>query len=259
MVVRFRNPDADDLQVLTRICHAIGAVVVSPLAEALAVEENSRAVRRLREVLVGFGVAGRHSVEQLKLSTNPDVRRTAIGLLKAFGGSDALHELASMLTDAEASVQRDAVRAIVDIGTEEAYALLEQRLVGDGAMRDLVLRQVIGLRDDKAVPLLCHVLRHIPARGKLAQMHVDVIEALGALRAHPDAISTLEMVLHRGWWWAPRRTAIMRQSAADALRRIGSPESLAVLEAAANRGSRGVRRAVRPHMPAVLRHAGGRG
>jgi hypothetical protein len=122
-----------------------------------------------------------------------------------------------------------------------------------------MLRQLIGLRDEKAIPLLCHVLRHTAPRGKVAQMHVDVIAALGAFRGQQQALSTLEIVLHRGSWWAPRRTSVLRQSAAEALRRIGTSESFAVLEQAAERGSRGVRRAVRPHMTAALRHAGGRG
>lgn len=259
VVVQLRNPEDTDLAVLTRICHGIGPAIVTPLAEALSVEENTRAIRRLREVLVGFGAAGRHSVEQLKLSTNPDVRRTAIGLLRAFGGSEALQELVSMLGDAEPTVQRDTIRAIVDIGTEEAYAMLEQQLVNDGPAREPMLRQLMALRDGKVIPLLCHVLHHTSPRGKATAMHVGIIAALGNFRGYAEAISTLEQILHRGWWWAPRRTFVLRQAAAEALRRIGTAESFAVLEQAAARGGRGVRRAVRPHIAAAApRHAASR-
>ena len=37
-----------------------------------------------------FGRAGRDTVEQLKLSANPAARRTAIDLLRMFGGQEAL-------------------------------------------------------------------------------------------------------------------------------------------------------------------------
>src|SRR5471032_2692659 len=132
------------------MCRAIGPAVVRPLALALAVEENNRAIKHLRELLLGFGAAGRQSVEQLKNSSNPAVRRTAIDLLRVFGGSEALPELASMLDDADPQVQRESIRDIVEIGTEEAFAILEHALVGGNASRDTILQQLIGLRDDKA-------------------------------------------------------------------------------------------------------------
>ena len=53
-----------------------------------------------RALLLSFGAAGRRSVEQLKNSPNPAVRRTAITLLRRAGGQEALLELASMLGDA---------------------------------------------------------------------------------------------------------------------------------------------------------------
>ena len=68
-------------------------------------------------MLLDFGAVGRSSVEQLKTSSNPAVRRTAIDLLRVFGGNEALPELASMLDDADQQVQREAVRAIVQIGS----------------------------------------------------------------------------------------------------------------------------------------------
>jgi HEAT repeat protein len=160
-----------------------------------------------------------------------------------------------MLGDAEPAVQRDTIRAIVEIGTEEAYALLEQQLLADGPGRDAMLRQLMGLRDEKAIPLLCHVLRHTSPRGKTMQMHASIVTALGNFRGNAQALGTLEEILYRGWWWAPRRTSMLRQAAAEALRRIGTAESFAVLEQAASRGGGGVRRAVRPHLAAAPRHA----
>jgi hypothetical protein len=246
----FHLRKTEDVEPLSRLAHTLGASVVRPLAIALAAEENSRAIRHLRELLLGFGAAGRQSVEQLKTSPNPAVRRMAIDLMRVFGGREALPELASMLDDADPQVQRESIRAIVQIGTEEAFAILEKALVGGAASRDTILQQLIGQRDDKAIPLLCYVLNHTSPRGKLVSVHAQIIEALGSLPAHKESTRTLRNILYRGEWWAPFRTAALRHAAAAALRHIGAPEALAVLQEAASRGSRGVRAAAKKYAPA---------
>jgi HEAT repeat protein len=114
---------------------------------------------------------------------------------------------------------------------------------------------LIGLRDDKAVPLLCYVLNHTSPRGKMSSVHTQIIEALGSLTAHPESTRTLRGILYRGEWWAPVRTAGLRQAAASALRQIGRPETFAILEEAAARGSRGVRTAARRYLPSSVRQA----
>jgi len=72
-----------------------------------------------------------------------------------------------------------------------------------------------------------------------------MIEALGTMRPRPESIRALQQVLMRGHWWAPFRTASQRQAAATSLRKLGTPEALAVLEAAANTGGRAVRKIAR--------------
>ena len=251
LVLHLRKVDEADVEPFNALAQAVGPALARPLAETLAVEENSRAIRRLREILLSFGAAGRQSVEQLKSSSNPAVRRTAIDLLRVFGGHDALPELASMLHDADPQVQRESIRAIVQIGTNEAFAVLQKAVVAGGATRETIVQQLIGLRDDKAIPLLCYVLNRTQPRGKLAQVHADIIEALGGLSPHAESTRTLKTVLYRGDWWAPLRTSALRHAAATALRRIGSTDTMAVLKEAAAAGPRGVRTAARPHAGAA--------
>jgi HEAT repeat protein len=243
VVLHIQKVEEREVEAFTALCHTLGPAAVRPLAEALATEEQSRALRRLREMLLGFGAAGRQSVEQLKHSPNPAVRRTAIDLLRVFGGREALPELASMLDDNDPQVQRESIRAIVHIGTNEAYAVLERAL--GGRSRDAILEQLISLRDDKAIPMLCYVLKRTTAQGKLVNVHLAIIDALGGLSPHPDSTTTLKTVLYEGTWWAPFRTAALRQAAAAALRRIGGADAAAVLEEAAANGPRGVRAAAR--------------
>ena len=47
------------------------------------------------------------------------------------GGDEALPELASLLNDADPQVQRESIRAIVQIGTPKAYAVLERAVASD--------------------------------------------------------------------------------------------------------------------------------
>jgi hypothetical protein len=249
VVLHLRKVEDREVEPFAALCHTLGASVVRPLAESLASEENNRAVRRLRELLVSYGAAGRQAVEQLKNSRNPAVRRTAIDLLRVFGGSEALPELASMLDDADPQVQRDSIRAIVQIATEEAYAVLERAL--QGGSRETILEQLISLRDDKAIPLLCYVLNHTRPRGRMVNAHLGIIDALGSLSEHPQSTSTLKTMLYSGNWWAPFRTAALRHAAAIALRRVGGPEAAAVLEDAAANGTRAIRNIARTQVGMV--------
>jgi HEAT repeat protein len=110
------------------LCYLVGPSVIKALAEALAAEKRTATRQRLTQVLLGFGAAGRNAVEQLRGSANPAVRRTAIYLLREFGGTEALPDLTTLLDDTEPHVQREAVRAILSIGTEDAYAELQRAL-----------------------------------------------------------------------------------------------------------------------------------
>ena len=254
IVLQLRTVDDAGVAAAASLCHTLGAPSVRPLAEALAVEENARAIRALREILLDFGAVGRSSVEQLKTSTNPAVRRTAIDLLRVFGGDEALPELLPLLADSDQQVQREAVRAIVQIGTSAAFAALQRALVSGGSARDTIVQQLIALRDDKAIPLLCYVLANTTPSGTLAEAHLQITEALGTMNAHADSTRALKVALHRGTWWAPGRTAALREAAASALARIGSPEALAVLDEASRSGSRRVRRIARAKTAAA--HSG---
>ena len=242
---QLRTIKDDEVERYARLCQALGPGLVRTLADALTREESNVAVRRLGVLLLGFGAAGRRSVEQLKNSSNPAVRRTAVTLLRGAGGAEALSELASMLGDDDPAVQRESIHAIVEIGTDKAYAVLQRLLLEADTPRDTALMELVNLRDDKAGPLFAYLLSHSRLRGKLAGFHLSMVEALGKMTPRAESVRALEQVLHYRDWWALFRTTALQQAAANSLRRLGTPEAVAVLEAAAAAGSRGVRRAAR--------------
>jgi HEAT repeat protein len=245
--------DEEHFERVKAMCLSLGEVMVKPLAEALSVEERVRPRQRLTTILIAFGAVGKRTAERLKSSPNAAVRRTAIYLLREFGGSDALPDLTELLDDNEPQVQREAVRAILNIGTEQSYQVLETALAGGtDRSREAIMQAVIGLRDERAAPLFTYIIRHVSHRGPLVEVYLRAIQALGALR-HPEGIVTLTEALYRGEWWAPRRNTVLRSAAADALARIGTPEAQAVLDEAASSGPRGVRAVVRAQVNASRR------
>jgi HEAT repeat protein len=244
------DAEADEFN---HLCQLIGPNVVRSLADALAREESGIAIRRLGVLLLSYGTAGRRAVEQLKNSPNPAVRRTAIALLRRAGGQEALLELASMLGDTDLEVQRESIHAIVEIGTANAFSVLHRLLLEADTPRETALRELLNMRDEKAVPFFSYVLGRAEPRGKLVAIHLSMIEALGTMKPRSDSIRALQQVLLRGKWWAPFRTAAQRQAAAASLRRLGTPEALAVLEAAVTSGGRAVRRIARAQVAAFPR------
>jgi len=236
-------------------CLSLGGALVRPLAEALSVEERSRTRERLTAILLSFGAAGRVEVEQLKNSANAAVRRTAIRLLREYGGSAALPDLTELLDDAEPAVQREAVRAILTIGTDRGYAILERALAtGTERSREAIMQALSAPRDERAAPLLIYILAHVDHAGPLAWVYARAVDLLGQLR-DPRAVPALRDALCRGEWWAPRRTAALRQAAAAALARIGTDEAAAALTAVADGGPLGARAVARQHLPSLPRTA----
>jgi HEAT repeat protein len=146
-------------------------------------------------------------------------------------------------------VQREAVRAILGVGTERAYALLGKVLTDSTPIqRDVIVAAVNASREERCVPVFSYILRRVDHRGgSLTDLHLRAIKALGALR-EPEGVEPLKEALHRGEWWAPRRTATLREASATALARIGTAEAVGVLEEAVASGPRGVRAAARAHL-----------
>jgi hypothetical protein len=255
IIVFIRTATDEEVKLISAFCRALGPTVIAPLAEALAVEQGS-AVRRLRELVLSFGAAGRAYADGLRNSANPAVRRTAIELLRAFGGNDALPDLAKLLDDAEPAVQREALRAIVQIGTDEAYQTLSQALRSAAPRTRDAIMQVLGAsRDERAAPLFIYILDHSDYRGGLEPVYTSAIEALGKLGGDEQSVAALKKVLYRGEWWAPGRTGRLRLAAARSLRACGSTAAQQTLDEAVASGPRGARRAVRTVLAASLRAA----
>jgi hypothetical protein len=242
-----RGSDDASYERFKALCHAIGPAVIPSLAEVLSSEQDARSRRRLQDILLGFGAKGRESVRQLMNAPNWEVRRTAAYLLREFGGSEGLKELIPLLTDSEPLVQREAVQGLVMNGSDEASRTLLQAIASaSGRIRETLLGELTAMRDERAAPLFCYLVRHMDRR-KEPQLYLSSLDALGTFGG-PDAVEALKHALHQGDWRAPFKARRLRAAAAQALRRVGTPAAVDVLREAAARGPRGVRVAARAQL-----------
>src|SRR4029079_16744349 len=126
--------------------------------------------------------------------------------------------------DAEPAIQREALRGIMQIGTDEAYATLAEAIKSSAAQNRSTIMQVLSSsHDERAAPLFVYILEHTDHRGALESIYQLAIESLGHVGGAAGSIEALRKVLYRGEWWAPGRTTRLRNAAALALRACGSP------------------------------------
>jgi hypothetical protein len=247
LLLVIRQAEDAELPRVTRFSLSLGKSVIGRLVDALLTEDNARTIRRLRAVLMSFGSAARARVAELTTSPNPSVRRTAVELVRAVGGADTLKLLLMLLDDEEVTVQRDALRAIVQMGTDDAFTALRDALTsGPPRTRDMITGALGTLRDERAAPLFAFIVRQGVGRGRTEKMYLSAVDALGALRVSDElTIGTLQAATRRGNWWQPFQARRLRTAAVKALRTIGSPEAWQVLETVAASGAHGAKRAAR--------------
>ena len=236
-----------------RFCLALGTAVVGPLAEALSVEERDRRRKHLADILLGFGPPGSKVIERLCKSPNPAVRRTAVLLLKDSGTRDVLPELVVLLDDAEAHVQREATRALAELGLDAADAALVSAIErGPERTRSCVLGALRSLAHDDAVRVWSRIVLDTARKGDLWAVHAQAVERLGLLGGRA-AVDALGAVLHARSFRAPFKMAALHRLAIDALARMGTADAVSAIEDAAANGPRWARAAARARLDAAHR------
>ena len=251
-IAHMAGDDDTAITQVKRLCRTLGPGIVTSLSAVLATERDARVRRTVRDILVDFGAPGRDAVRQLLHAPDWEARQTAAVLLKELGGIEGLDELKQLLADAEPLVQREAIRALVELGGERSYQAMATVLTASTrAQRASLLHQLTVQRDEQLVPLCRYLLTQFDHR-RFTDVNVAVMETLGAVGGD-DAIEPLREVLFRSEWWAPARTRKLRDTAARALRRTRQPAAMQVLQEAAQQGPRGVRAAARAQLARVDR------
>ena len=238
-----RAPDDDAFDDLKQICARLGSAVIPAVAEALAGEDDAKGRRRLRGILTDFGDQAIASMHELMQSPSPEVRRTAMLLLRELGGAEALDAIEPMLTDSDPKIRRQALRSMLVINKDRAHGRLLELVTSNDAACVALTDELGSVRDDRAAPLCGLLVGRLDHRTH-TELYLSAVEALGRL-GDPDQVAPLKAALYRGEWWAPVRTRTLRTAAAEALRKIGVSAAAAILREAANEGPRRVRAVAR--------------
>ena len=146
------------------------------------------------------------AVEQLKNSPNPAVRRTAIHLLREFGGNDALGELARAprRPRSERATRSRSARSSTSAPTSPSPCSSRRSSSGSAHSRDAITAD----RSSRfATSAPCRCSRTSSARREYRRRAADglrrrAVDALGAIGG-TDAVDALKHALHDGEWWAP--------------------------------------------------------
>ena len=173
-----------DVEPLTRLCHTIGPCVVRPLAIALAAEENNRAdppsARAAARVRRRGTPVGRAAQD-----TRP-TRRSGARRSICCACSAAARRCRSSRRCSTTPIRRcSASRSAPSCRSARMRPLpcSNRRSSAAAPSRDTILQQLIGLRDDKAIPLLCYVLdSHGPAWQARTRARADHRSARAASR-----------------------------------------------------------------------------
>ena len=240
---QLRASDDEEFNELKEICARLGPTVINALADAMGTEEDARARRRLREIMIEFGAHGRQLIEQLIESTSWEVRRTAAYLLREFSGADGFTMLEPLLTDSESRARREAIRTALVMGDTRAQEALTALVASNASAREDLVEELPSMRDERAAPMCGRFVHHVSHRTH-TDVYLAAIDALGSIGS-ADGVEALKAALYRGEWWPPLRTRALRAAAAEALRKTGTEASRAVLQEASASGPRGVRAAAR--------------
>jgi HEAT repeat protein len=227
----------------------LGGIAAPVLADALAEEENWEVRKGLITVLASLGrTAMPVLLRRLDDSSWFMVRNVAM-LLGEIGGQSLVEPLAGLLKHAEPQVRREAASALGKIGGSRTVAHLRQAIL-DPEVSTIAARVLGELDRENTVALFA---KRLAKTGRVVPDERSAREAitiLGEMEAS-EAVPALTRILGRGLWLPISAGDTLRTQAAQALRRIGTPEALEAIE----HGTRSIRRVVRDTCISLSRQA----
>lgn len=217
----------------------LGGVVGHALLDGLG-EEESWEVRK--GLVTALSAVGRPAVPLLlKRLTDPSwyLVRNAVLLLGEIGGQSLVEPLAALLQHEEPRVRREAAGALGKVGGPRAVAHL-RRAVLDPEVGTVAARVLGEIDRENTVAMFT---KRLHRAGVLMLEDGPVREAitvLGEMEA-TEAVPALSRILGRGLWIPISRGDMVRSQAAQALRRIGTPEAMEAIRKASHSSRRVVR------------------
>jgi hypothetical protein len=241
IAARFDEGEASDQSRFAAFIVALGAPAVGLCVDVMAHAEKARARAAAVTALCYLCAEDPELLTPWLADSRWHVVRNVVFVLGHIGGPAIVPLLRTVARHPEPRVRRQLVQALGSVPPEDRNPLLIQQL----DMRDaqLLAAAVNMLTREKNPRVARAILTLIEAPDFESRDENNQRTLFGALGdiADDSAVPALEALLHRGGWFA-RRT-FQRVAAARTLRRIGTPNAMAALEAGVRARSEAVRAA----------------
>ena len=215
------NRESPHFQSMVKYFAAIGSSAMKTLLRILE-DEESRHVRLL--ICQALAQTGEKAVAAVAGKVNHPqwfVVRNAVSILGQIGTADCVPHLRKALTHQDSRVRREALKGLVSVKTEEAIdAVCACVSEEDTDMCKAALGWIAAMGTERALPALQNLL----GKESIWKSDDDVvrlaIEALETIESESAVALLEELTETRRLLFRRRKAALIRQRAADALRRI---------------------------------------
>jgi len=238
---RFDEGDAGDLNRFAAFVVGVGAPAVGLCVDVMSRADRARVRAATVTALCYLCAEDPELLAPWLLDSRWHVVRNVVFVLGHIGGPAVGPLLQTVSRHPEPRVRRQLVQALGALAPEVRGPMLIQQLdTRDPQLLAATLNILTRDRDPRTARaiLACIAAPDFDSRGEDNQR--ALFNALGEV-ADDAAVPALEALLNKGGWFA-RRT-LQRVAAARTLRRIGTPQAMAVLEAGARAHSEAVRSA----------------
>jgi hypothetical protein len=215
------------------------------LMQQISDEEDAQCRKIFGAVLIRLGASAVPVLVESLKDSRWFVVRNVIFILGEIRDQQTADSLVPTLTHEDLRVRRETIRALTKIGGGNAEKSLLQVLASDDReMRRQAILSLGAMKCNAAVPPLLALATQKDRKGQRLEEKKEAINALGQI-GNEEANSQLKSILKRRRFWFPSKNDALRVAAAQALGKIGSPDSLTSLQHATEDRSETVARAAR--------------
>ncbi len=223
---------------------AIGPSSIEALKGVMASEEETLAVRRAADLIVGFGRVAVARIAALVDDERWFVQRNIAQLLGRIAAPEAVPLLQSLLRKGEPRVARAAVSALCGIRDPSAARAIHTILrAATGDVRRAVIDALVADRDPRVVPMLGRIVAESHPLGRDHDVVVETLTALGTVGSD-EGIPILAKAVRQRAFFRRKKLRAIKEKGVGALVRIGTPRAATALEEAGRTGDRMLKKIV---------------
>lgn len=249
LMVMLNSQGSVDTEALFQYVVSLTPPSIIPLTDLLGSVNSLKARKTVCEALVELA---RHDVELLASRLRDDrwfVVRNLIYVLGRIGGPQVVDHLARLVRHPEQRVRKEVVKTFDGMEHPKVVSVLIQFLQDqESAVRLMALRALTRRKSPEAVAPLAAIIAGRNFAAKDLSEKFEIFVAL-AMSGQPGALTLLKHYLRSVSWWKRGGHEQLRWCAAYALKQMGTPEAIALLE----EGSHGRDRRLQEACLAALR------